>query len=166
MEPEGLVANSIRALAALGVRFAIDDFGTGYSSLSYLKHFPVGSLKIDRTFVRHLPGNPDDAAIASAIVALGRALDLDIVAEGVETVDQAKFLAGIGCDKIQGYLVGQPLVPAALEALRAAGSLPIVRMLSGVSPGRGLGEPPVPPRPYESIVPQARIGVPDPVDLV
>jgi EAL domain-containing protein (putative c-di-GMP-specific phosphodiesterase class I) len=164
MQPEGQVANSIRALAHLGLRFAIDDFGTGYSSLSYLKHFPVGSLKIDRTFVEHLPGDPDDAAIASAIVALGRALDLEVVAEGVETVEQARFLAGLGCDMIQGFLVGQPMAPAELEALRAGGALPLAEMLGDVA-RRDLREPPVAPRPYESIVPQARVGMPDPVDL-
>ncbi len=121
MEPEGQVASSIRALADLGVRFAIDDFGTGYSSLSYLKHFPVDTLKIDQTFVRHVAVNPDDSAIASAIVALGRALELEVVAEGVETEEQARFLAELGCHKMQGFLVGQPVDAAGLQVLLAAG---------------------------------------------
>ena len=112
MRPEGQVANSIRALANLGVQFAVDDFGTGYSSLSYLKHFPVGALKIDRAFIRSLPADQDYVAITSAIVALARALEMEVVAEGVETEEQARFLLELGCHRAQGYLIGQP-IPAA-----------------------------------------------------
>ena len=117
MEPQGPVAAAVRSLAGLGVRFAIDDFGTGYSSLSYLKHFPIGTLKIDRSFVQHVTVNADDAAITSAIIALARALSIEVVAEGVETADQAAFLSGQGCHRIQGYLVGVPMPPEELARL-------------------------------------------------
>ncbi|WP_137822394.1 bifunctional diguanylate cyclase/phosphodiesterase [Pseudomonas sp. D(2018)] len=98
-------------LAEMGVDLSIDDFGTGYSSLLYLKRLPANELKIDRGFVRDLERDSDDAAIISAIVALGQALDLRIVAEGVETESQQAFLTGLGCDSLQGFLFGKP-VPA------------------------------------------------------
>ena len=96
------------ALQALGVRIALDDFGTGYSSLSYLKNFPVTTLKIDRSFIADVTNNPDDAATTTAIIALAKAMELDVVAEGVEREDQAAFLRERGCHKVQGYLVGRP----------------------------------------------------------
>ena len=111
MKPDGQVADAIRSLAALGLAFSVDDFGTGYSSLSYLKHFPVSSLKIDRAFVRHLPEDRDYAAITTAIVALAKAMSLEVVAEGVETEDQARFLLDLGCHRAQGYLFGPPVSP-------------------------------------------------------
>ncbi|MFN0179881.1 MAG: EAL domain-containing protein [Gemmatimonadales bacterium] len=111
MRPDGPIAAAIRALSALGVRFAIDDFGTGYSSLAYLKHFPVGSLKIDRAFVRPIPHDRESVAIATAIVALARALDFEVVAEGVENEEQARFLLELGCHRAQGYLIGPPVSP-------------------------------------------------------
>ncbi|BAN49146.1 bifunctional diguanylate cyclase/phosphodiesterase [Metapseudomonas resinovorans] len=98
-------------LSDMGVDLSIDDFGTGYSSLLYLKRLPANELKIDRGFVRDLERDSDDAAIISAIVALGQALDLRIVAEGVETESQQAFLTGLGCDSLQGFLLGKP-VPA------------------------------------------------------
>lgn len=99
-------------LDTMGVRIAIDDFGTGYSSLLHLKRIPASELKIDRGFVRDLAEDSEDAAIVSAIVALGRTLNLKVVAEGVETPAQQSFLAGLGCDALQGYLLGKPM-PAA-----------------------------------------------------
>ncbi|BBU45459.1 MULTISPECIES: bifunctional diguanylate cyclase/phosphodiesterase [Pseudomonas] len=112
----------LQRLSDMGVDLSIDDFGTGYSSLMYLKRLPANELKIDRGFVRDLEQDSDDAAIVSAIVALGQALGLRIVAEGVETDKQQDFLTRLGCDSLQGYLLGQP-VPAEqfmskLQALR------------------------------------------------
>lgn len=99
----------LNELSQMGVDLSIDDFGTGYSSLMYLKRLPANELKIDRGFVRDLERDSDDAAIVSAIVALGQALGLRIVAEGVETDVQQDFLTQLGCDSLQGYLLGHPL---------------------------------------------------------
>ncbi|WP_248802950.1 putative bifunctional diguanylate cyclase/phosphodiesterase [Pseudomonas sp. MWU13-2100] len=99
----------LQKLSDMGVDLSIDDFGTGYSSLMYLKRLPANELKIDRGFVRDLEHDTDDAAIVSAIVALGQALGLRIVAEGVETDVQQHFLTRLGCDSLQGYLLGHPL---------------------------------------------------------
>jgi diguanylate cyclase (GGDEF)-like protein len=93
----------------MGVGLAIDDFGTGHSSLAYLKRFAIDTLKIDRSFVQSLPQSSEDMAIATAIVALGRSMQMRIVAEGVETEEQAQALRGLGCDEIQGYLLSRPL---------------------------------------------------------
>ncbi|MEN3367819.1 MAG: hypothetical protein V7606_5093 [Burkholderiales bacterium] len=101
----------LTALAARKVRIAIDDFGTGYSSLGYLKRFPIATLKIDRTFIKDLPGSVKDAAICNAILSLANHLGLTAVAEGVETEEQFEFLAAHGCPLIQGYLTGRPLLP-------------------------------------------------------
>lgn len=99
------------AIQSRGVRLAIDDFGTGYSSMSVMKRFPIDTIKIDRSFVRDLPQNPEDVAIARAIIDMGKALGLTVVAEGVETHEQGGFLREHACDEIQGFLVSKP-VPA------------------------------------------------------
>lgn len=112
----------LREIQSIGVRISIDDFGTGYSSLLYLKRLPAGELKIDRGFVREVNIGNEDAAIISAIVALGRSLNLEIVAEGVETVDQQNFLTSLGCDSLQGFLLGRPMPPDELIAAVAGAS--------------------------------------------
>ncbi|MBR30458.1 MAG: hypothetical protein CMN77_04045 [Spirochaetaceae bacterium] len=93
----------------MGLRVAVDDFGTGFSSLTYLKRFPVNSVKIDREFVMSIPSNTDDAAIVSAILAMGKSLGLEVVAEGVETEAQLAFLRERNCEYVQGYLISRPL---------------------------------------------------------
>ncbi|MDX9873902.1 MAG: EAL domain-containing protein [Spongiibacteraceae bacterium] len=99
----------LRQLAALGVGISLDDFGTGYSSLLYLKRLPANELKIDRGFVTQLVDGNEDEAIISAIIALGKTLDMNIVAEGVESPDQQALLTSLGCDTLQGYLLGHPM---------------------------------------------------------
>lgn len=119
----------LQQLHAMGVRISIDDFGTGYSSLLYLKRLPASELKIDRGFVRDLAHDTEDAAIVSAVVALGQTLNLRIVAEGVETEAQQAFLTRLGCHALQGNLLGRPMTAQALaEAvgqLEAHGAWPM-----------------------------------------
>jgi len=112
-------ARTLSSLRDLGITVSIDDFGTGYSSLSYLRRLPVDTVKLDRSFVRDIEENADDAAIATAVVAMAHSLKLGVVAEGVETQGQLAFLRGHGCDAIQGYLVSRPLPLTDLQALRA-----------------------------------------------
>jgi diguanylate cyclase (GGDEF)-like protein/PAS domain S-box-containing protein len=120
MSETGHTINALTRLAHLGVRVSIDDFGTGYSSLAYLKRFPVHKLKIDRTFIRDIHSDRDDAAIVQAIITLAKTLNLGVVAEGVETSEQLAFLANLGCDQYQGYYFSSGLPPKELiELLRS-----------------------------------------------
>jgi diguanylate cyclase (GGDEF)-like protein/PAS domain S-box-containing protein len=105
----------LRSLARLGVRLAIDDFGTGYSSLAYLKRFPIGKLKIDRSFVKGLPGDDSDSAIVVAILQMASALGMKVIAEGVETEDQRQFLLHSGCHEFQGFLYAPALDSPSFE---------------------------------------------------
>lgn len=105
---DGVVVK-MQALRAIGVRFSLDDFGTGYASLSYLKRFPFEQLKVDRSFIRDITVDPDDAAIVRAIIAMGSTLRLNVVAEGVEADEQHAYLVEHGCQVFQGYLFGRPM---------------------------------------------------------
>ncbi|HEY3486700.1 MAG TPA: EAL domain-containing protein, partial [Gammaproteobacteria bacterium] len=95
----------------MGVRLAIDDFGTGYSSLAQIRRFPIDTLKVDRSFIREIPQVPEDSAITEAIIAMGKTLSLTVVAEGVETLEQADFLRDRSCDEMQGYYFARPIDP-------------------------------------------------------
>ena len=123
------VSRAIKVLDAVqsrGIRLAIDDFGTGYSSMSLMKQFPIDTIKIDRSFVRDLPNDSEDQAIAQAIISMGKALGMTVIAEGVETVEQQTFLRNHACDEMQGFLFSKPLPPrqmADLLADRAAACL-------------------------------------------
>jgi diguanylate cyclase (GGDEF)-like protein len=114
------VARAIKVLDAIqsrGIRLAIDDFGTGYSSMSLMKQFPIDTIKIDRSFVRDLPDDSEDKAIAQAIISMGKALGLTVIAEGVETVEQETFLRDHACDEMQGFLFSKPVPPEQLADL-------------------------------------------------
>jgi EAL domain-containing protein (putative c-di-GMP-specific phosphodiesterase class I) len=112
--------DTLHALRAMGLHLSVDDFGTGYSSFSYLKHFPLDTLKIVRAFIRDITSDPDDAAISTAIIALGHALGLTVTAEGVETEAHVKLLRGQGCDDMQGYFFSRPISSDGLASLLAA----------------------------------------------
>ena len=122
-----------------GVRLAIDDFGTGYSSMSLMKKFPVDTIKIDRSFVQDLPHDAEDRAIAQAIISMGRALGLTVIAEGVETADQAAFLREHACDEMQGYLFSKPVPPESIPDLLRASRLfaPPLQAIEPVISGAG-----------------------------
>ena len=114
MEEAASTVHTLRSLKSLGLHLSVDDFGTGYSSLSYLKRFPVDALKIDRSFVDGLGHDPEDEAIVAAVVSLARALNLGVVAEGVERDGQLQRLRRLGCNAVQGYLLSRALAPARL----------------------------------------------------
>jgi diguanylate cyclase (GGDEF)-like protein/PAS domain S-box-containing protein len=117
MQHVDIAAEKAAAMKELGIRLAIDDFGTGYSSLSQLKRFPIDTLKIDRAFVRDIPDSADDTAIAKAVISLGKALGVRVVAEGVETLAQYQFLRDNNCDEMQGFFFSRPIHPDAFAEL-------------------------------------------------
>lgn len=108
--------DQLRRLHQLGVRLSIDDFGTGYSSLSYLKRFSVSTIKVDRSFVRDIGSDGDNEAIVRAVVGLGHSLGLKVTGEGVESVEQLRYLKRLKCDNVQGYYFSRPLVAEALPS--------------------------------------------------
>ena len=109
MQDVGSALTTLRALKNLGLTISLDDFGTGYSSLSYLRRFPIDELKIDKSFINDIHVNPDDAAIASAIIAMGLSLGLKVVAEGVEKAEQVHILRSMQCTEVQGYYFARPM---------------------------------------------------------
>jgi diguanylate cyclase (GGDEF)-like protein/PAS domain S-box-containing protein len=115
MNDAALTVNIMRELGAEGMRLSVDDFGTGYSSLGYLRRFPLDSIKIDRSFVADLSDEPDDATIVRTVIAMAHALDLEVVAEGVETREQLTFLTAERCDRVQGFYFSQAIPLAALQ---------------------------------------------------
>jgi EAL domain-containing protein (putative c-di-GMP-specific phosphodiesterase class I) len=117
MQNAEVAVRTLGELKAMGVKIAIDDFGTGYSSLGYLKRLPIDTLKIDRSFVRDVTTDPDDAALVMAIITLAHNLRLKVIAEGVETEDQRRFLHLLRCDEWQGYLFSKPVPVEAFEGL-------------------------------------------------
>lgn len=117
MENTSHTIASLKTLQQMGIKVSIDDFGTGYSSLAYLRRFPIDKLKIDIAFIREVTSNPQDAAIAKTIIELAHSLDLQVIAEGVETAEQLAFLTANGCDQVQGYLFSRPLPISELDEL-------------------------------------------------
>ena len=115
MKSGGRSEHSLRRLHDLGVRIALDDFGTGYSSLSFLRQFPVDTVKVDKSFVTDLPHDPCARSVVRAIVSMGHSLGLTVVAEGVETYEQHRWLVAQGCDLFQGYFDGAPAPPQSDE---------------------------------------------------
>ncbi len=112
----------MKELQTLGVRLSIDDFGTSYSSLSALKNFPIGRLKIDKSFIDHLPHDANDEAVATAVISLGQKLNLKVIAEGVETAEQVAFLRQLQCEEIQGYHFSRPVIPSRIGRILKAGA--------------------------------------------
>ena len=122
MQQADAAIRTLQELEAMDIHISIDDFGTGYSSLSYLKRFPIDVLKIDQSFVRDIPGDEDDAAIAGAIIAMAHGLGLRVVAEGVETLEQLNFMRAHHGDAMQGYYFSKPLPPEQFEEFLKSGT--------------------------------------------
>ena len=119
MSPNGI--EELQKMRNLGVHISIDDFGTGYSSLSYLSQFSVDVLKIDKSFITNIPTSRKDCRLVKTIIDIGKELGITIVAEGIETVEQAEFLKRHGCDIVQGYLFCKPVSPQEIGELMTAG---------------------------------------------
>src|SRR5262249_37537752 len=120
MQNADVSISTLQDLKGLGIRLSMDDFGTGYSSLNYLKRLPIDRIKIDQSFVRDVPNDAHDAAIAAAVIAMAHRLELTVVAEGVETEDQLAFLKQNQCDEMQGYLYSAPAPAEEFERLLRA----------------------------------------------
>jgi diguanylate cyclase (GGDEF)-like protein len=134
MQNVARAAKIMNAIQGRGIRLAVDDFGTGYSSMSLMKQFPIDTLKIDRSFVKDLPDDAEDKAIAQAIISMGKAMGMTLVAEGVETTEQQRFLRDHGCDEMQGWLFSKPLPPDTMAELlrsQAAASPPLAPSACG-----------------------------------
>jgi EAL domain-containing protein (putative c-di-GMP-specific phosphodiesterase class I) len=114
---------TLKRLRAMGFSIALDDFGTGYSSLSYLQRYPINKIKIDRSFVANLGADMESEAVVGAIIKLAQALNLAVIAEGVETTDQRARLAAAGCSEVQGYLYSRPVPRHEIDVLRKARTL-------------------------------------------
>jgi len=120
MKTPEIAAQKMQELSQLGIRLSIDDFGTGYSSLSYLKRFHINQLKIDQSFVRDIPSDPNDCAIVDAIITMAHSMGFSTIAEGVETVEQLAFLRQHGCHEVQGYYFSKPLPADEFKAFALA----------------------------------------------
>jgi len=132
-DPENALA-TLHRLRQMGVGLKLDDFGTGYSSLTYLHRFPIDTLKIDRSFVMRLPSAAESVAIVRAILTLARSLEIDVVAEGVETGRQAQLLRSMGCEYGQGFWYSRPVDLATLRELLAGRILPRPERATSVGP--------------------------------
>jgi EAL domain-containing protein (putative c-di-GMP-specific phosphodiesterase class I) len=110
----------LKALSAMGISIAVDDFGTGYSNLSYLKRFPINTLKLDRSFIQDLPESADVSTIVSSVIRMAHGLHLQVIGEGVETLQQLKFLKAHECEEAQGYYFSKPLDPRDCRTLLGA----------------------------------------------
>ena len=137
MDDLDMAVGLMRQLRELGVRLSLDDFGTGYSSLGHLKRFPLHRIKIDRTFIRDVLVEPDNACIVSAIISLAHSLRISVVAEGVETTEQMAYLRKLSCEEAQGYLFSKPICAREFTAM----------LHSNDSGGFVSGELPTPPAP-------------------
>jgi EAL domain-containing protein (putative c-di-GMP-specific phosphodiesterase class I) len=121
MEDIDMNITKLTAIREMGVQIAVDDFGTGYSSLAYIAKLPIHALKIDQSFIMNMMGSPNDMAIVSTIISLAHSLGLRVVAEGVETEEQAHFLRLLRCDESQGYLFSRPVPADQIEAMLVGG---------------------------------------------